>query len=105
MALASQMKAVAAQKACHLAREIVPVTIPPKKGNPVVVSQDEHPRETSLETLEKLKPIVRPDGTMTAGNSSIKDGGADTQLPADLGHGQARFNVFERKHDLTISES
>jgi acetyl-CoA acyltransferase len=83
MALASQMKAVAAQKAGHLAREIVPVTIPQKKGDPVVVSQDEHPRETSLETLEKLKPIVRPDGTITAGNSSGVNDGACALLLAD----------------------
>ena len=83
MALASQRKAVAAQKAGHLAREIVPVTIPQKKGDPVVVSQDEHPRETSLETLEKLKPIVRPDGTITAGNSSGVNDGACALLLAD----------------------
>jgi len=83
MALASQMKAVAAQKAGHLAREIVPVTIPQKKGDPVVVSQDEHPRETSLETLAKLKPIVRPDGTITAGNSSGVNDGACALLLAD----------------------
>lgn len=83
MALASQMKAVAAQKAGHLAREIVPVTIPQKKGDPVVVSQDEHPRETSLETLARLKPIVRPDGTVTAGNSSGVNDGACALLLAD----------------------
>lgn len=83
MALASQMKAVAAQKAGHLAREIVPVTIPQKKGDPVLVSQDEHPRETSLETLARLKPIVRPDGTVTAGNSSGVNDGACALLLAD----------------------
>ena len=83
MALASQMKAVAAQKAGHLAREIVPVTIPQKKGDPVLVSQDEHPSETSLETLARLKPIVRPDGTVTAGNSSGVNDGACALLLAD----------------------
>ena len=83
MALASQMKAVAAQKAGHLAREIVPVTIPQKKGDPVLVSQDEHPRETSFETLARLKPIVRPDGTVTAGNSSGVNDGACALLLAD----------------------
>ncbi|MEY4153586.1 MAG: Beta-ketoadipyl-CoA thiolase [Pseudomonadota bacterium] len=75
MALASQMKAVAAQKAGHLAREITAVTIPQKKGDAIVVDQDEHPRETSLETLAKLKGVVRPDGTVTAGNASgVNDG-------------------------------
>ncbi|MFO1278745.1 MAG: 3-oxoadipyl-CoA thiolase [Burkholderiaceae bacterium] len=83
MALASQMKAVAAQKAGHLAREICPVTIPQKKGDPVVVSQDEHPRETSLEALARLKGVVRPDGTVTAGNASGVNDGACALLLAD----------------------
>jgi len=75
MALASQMKAVAAQKAGHLAREITAVTIPQKKGDAIVVDQDEHPRETSMESLAKLKGVVRPDGTVTAGNASgVNDG-------------------------------
>jgi 3-oxoadipyl-CoA thiolase len=75
MALASQMKAVAAQKAGHLAREIIAVTIPQKKGDAIVVDQDEHPRETSMESLAKLKGVVRPDGTVTAGNASgVNDG-------------------------------
>ena len=63
MALASQMKAVAAQKAGFFDAEITPVTIAQKKGDPIVVSRDEHPRETSLEALAKLKGVVRPDGT------------------------------------------
>jgi len=75
MALASQMKAVAAQKAGHLAREITAVTIPQKKGDAMVVDKDEHPRETSMESLAKLKGVVRPDGTVTAGNASgVNDG-------------------------------
>ena len=75
MALANQMKAVAAQKAGHLAREITAVTIPQKKGDAIVVDQDEHPRETSMESLAKLKGVVRPDGTVTAGNASgVNDG-------------------------------
>jgi 3-oxoadipyl-CoA thiolase len=75
MALASQTKAVAAQKAGHLAREITTVTIPQKKGDAIVVSQDEHPRETSMESLAKLKGVLRPDGTVTAGNASgVNDG-------------------------------
>lgn len=82
MALASQLKAVAAQEAGHLGREIVPVTIPQKKGDPVVVDKDEHPRQTSLEALAKLKGVVRPDGTVTAGNASGVNDGACALLLA-----------------------
>jgi len=75
MALASQLKAVAAQKSGFFAGEITPVTIAQKKGDPLVVDKDEHPRETSLESLAKLKGVVRPDGTVTAGNASgVNDG-------------------------------
>jgi 3-oxoadipyl-CoA thiolase len=82
MALASQMKAVAAQKAGFFDAEIVPVTIPQKKGEAIVVSKDEHPRETSLEALAKLKGVVRPDGTVTAGNASGVNDGACALLLA-----------------------
>ncbi len=75
MALASQLKAVAAQKRGFFDSEITPVTIAQKKGDAIIVSKDEHPRDTSLEALAKLKPIVRPDGTVTAGNASgVNDG-------------------------------
>ncbi len=75
MALASQLKAVAAQKSGFFDGEITPVTIAQKKGDPIIVSKDEHPRDTSMEVLAKLKPIVRPDGTVTAGNASgVNDG-------------------------------
>jgi acetyl-CoA C-acetyltransferase len=83
MALASQLKAVAAQKAGFFDAEIVPVTLPQKKGDPVVVAKDEHPRETSLEALAKLKGVVRPDGTVTAGNASGVNDGACALLLAD----------------------
>jgi acetyl-CoA acyltransferase len=83
MALNSQMRAVAAQKAGHLAREIIAVSIPQKKGDVVVVDTDEHPRETSLEALARLKPIVRPDGSVTAGNASGVNDGACALLLAD----------------------
>ncbi|MDO5693593.1 MAG: 3-oxoadipyl-CoA thiolase [Pseudomonadota bacterium] len=83
MALASQLKAVAAQKAGHLAREITPVTIPQRKGDPVVVDTDEHPRETSLEKLSQLKGVVRPDGSVTAGNASGVNDGSCALLLAD----------------------
>jgi acetyl-CoA acyltransferase len=93
MALASQMRAVAAQKAGHLAREITPVTIAQKKGDALIVDQDEHPRETSLEVLAKLKPIVRPDGTVTAGNASGVNDGACALLLAS--------EASAAKHGLT----
>jgi len=83
MALRSQLNAVAAQQAGHLVREIVPVTIPQKKGEAIVVSQDEHLRETSLEALARLKGVVRPDGTVTAGNASGVNDGACALLLAD----------------------
>ncbi|KVN86803.1 3-oxoadipyl-CoA thiolase [Burkholderia ubonensis] len=76
-ALRSQQKAARAQQDGTLAEEIVAVTIPQKKGDPLVVSRDEHPRETSLDALAKLKGVVRPDGTVTAGNASgVNDGAA-----------------------------
>ena len=83
MALASQRKAVAAQKAGFFDTEITPVSVPQRKGDPVVVAQDEHPRETSLEALAKLKGVVRPDGTVTAGNASGVNDGACALLLAD----------------------
>jgi acetyl-CoA C-acetyltransferase len=83
MALASQLKAVAAQKSGFFDAEITPVTVPQKKGEAVVVGKDEHPRETSLEALAKLKPIVTADGTVTAGNASGVNDGACALLLAD----------------------
>jgi 3-oxoadipyl-CoA thiolase len=84
MALASQMKAVAAQQAGVFDSEITPVTIPQKKGDAIVVSKDEHPRATSLETLAKLKGVVRPDGTVTAGNASgVNDGACAILLASE----------------------
>ncbi|MEN9538472.1 MAG: hypothetical protein RLZZ126_707 [Pseudomonadota bacterium] len=82
MALASQMKAVAAQKSGFFDAELTPVTIPQKKGDPIVVAKDEHPRETSLEALGKLKGVVRPDGSVTAGNASGVNDGACALLIA-----------------------
>ena len=74
-ALRSQAKASAAQKNGRLAKEIVPVTIAAKKGDAIVVDRDEHPRETSMEALGRLKGVVKPDGTVTPGNASgINDG-------------------------------
>ena len=92
-ALRSQNRALAAQAANLFAREIVPVTIPAKKGDPVVVSQDEHPRATSLEQLAKLKPIVREGGSVTAGNASgVNDGSCATIVASE---------AAAKKHGLT----
>lgn len=75
MAYASQAKAIAAQAAGFFDSEIVPVSISQKKGDPIIFAKDEHPRATTLEVLAQLKGIVRPDGSVTAGNSSgVNDG-------------------------------
>ena len=92
-AVASQNKAAAAQAAGILAQEIVPVVIPQKKGDPITVSQDEHPRATSVEALAKLKGVVRPDGTVTAGNASGVNDGACALLIANA--------EMAAKHGLT----
>jgi acetyl-CoA C-acetyltransferase len=83
MALRSQLNALRAQRDGFLAREITPVSIAQKKGDPVHVAQDEHPRETSLEALARLKGVVRPEGTVTAGNASGVNDGACALLLAD----------------------
>jgi 3-oxoadipyl-CoA thiolase len=93
MALASQKKAVAAQQAGFFDAEITPVTIAQKKGDAIVVSKDEHPRDTSLEALTKLKGVVKPDGSVTAGNASGVNDGSCALLLA--GEGAAR------RHGLT----
>ena len=83
-AVASQNKAAAAQQNGTLAQEITPVSIAQKKGEAIIVSQDEHPRSTSVEALAKLKPIVRPDGSVTAGNASgINDGACALLLASE----------------------
>jgi acetyl-CoA C-acetyltransferase len=83
MAFASQRKALAAQSSGFFDAEITPVTIARKKGDPLVVTRDEHPRETSMEALAALKGVVRPDGTVTAGNASGVNDGACALLLAD----------------------
>jgi 3-oxoadipyl-CoA thiolase len=93
MALASQMKAVTAQKAGYFDAEICPVTIPQKKGDAIVVSKDEHPRETTMESLAKLKGVVKPEGTVTAGNASgVNDGACAILLASE---------AEAKKHGLT----
>ena len=92
-ALRSQEKAAVAQASGRLAAEIVAVTIPQKKGEPLVFDRDEHPRATSLEALAKLKPVVRADGTVTAGNASGLNDGAAAMLVAS--------EAAARRHGLT----
>jgi acetyl-CoA acyltransferase len=76
-ALRSQQRAAAAQVSGRFGREIVPVTIPQRKGDPLVIEKDEHPRETSMEALAKLPTPFRKNGTVTAGNASgVNDGAA-----------------------------
>ncbi|CAJ0712720.1 Beta-ketoadipyl-CoA thiolase [Ralstonia edaphis] len=82
-ALRSQASAARAQEDGTLAHEITPVTIPQKKGDAIVVSRDEHPRATTMEALAKLKGVVRPDGTVTAGNASGVNDGACALLLAN----------------------
>jgi 3-oxoadipyl-CoA thiolase len=93
MALASQQRALAAQAAGHLAREITVVQVAQKKGDAVHVALDEHPRATSLEALARLKGVVRPDGTVTAGNASGVNDGACALLLAS--------EDAARRHHLT----
>jgi len=92
-ALASQEKASAAIASGRMAAEIVPVTIPQRKGEALVFAHDEHPRATSLDALARLKPVVRPDGTVTAGNASGLNDGAAAILVAS--------ETAATKHGLT----
>ena len=101
-AVRSQQKASRAQKDGTLAQEIVPVSIAQKKGDPVLVSQDEHPRETSMEALARLKGVVRPDGTVTAGNASGVNDGAAALLLADEDSAR-RFGLVPRARVLGIA--
>jgi acetyl-CoA acetyltransferase family protein len=101
-ALRSQQKAARAQRDGTLAQEIVAVTVPQKKGDPLVVSHDEHPRETSLEALAKLKGVVRADGTVTAGNASGVNDGAAALLLANEAIAQ-RFGLTPRARVLGVA--
>jgi 3-oxoadipyl-CoA thiolase len=91
----SQLKTAEAQKNGALAGEIVPVAVPQKKGDPVIVDTDEHPRLTSLEKLASLKPVYRDNGTVTAGNASgINDGAAALIVASE--EAIKRFNLVPR---------
>ena len=101
-ALRSQMRAAAAQKSGFFDAEIVPVSIPSRKGDPVIVSRDEHPRETTIEALAKLKGVVRPDGTVTAGNASgVNDGSAAMIIASEAA--VKRFGLTPRARLLSMA--
>ena len=103
-ALASQLKAVAAQKSSFFDGEITPVTIPQKKGEPVLVAKDEHPRATSLEALAQLKGVVRPDGTVTAGNASgVNDGSCALILASEAA--AARHGLKPRARVMAMASA
>jgi 3-oxoadipyl-CoA thiolase len=104
MALASQRKAVAAQQAGFFDPEITPVTIAQKKGEATVVAKDEHPRETSLEALARLKGIVRPDGTVTAGNASgVNDGACALLLASEAAAAQQGLTPRARVVGMAVA--
>jgi acetyl-CoA C-acetyltransferase len=92
-ALRSQQRAARAQADGTLAQEIVAVNVPQKKGETIAIDRDEHPRETTLETLAKLKGVVRPDGSVTAGNASGVNDGACALIIAN--------EEAARRHGLT----
>jgi 3-oxoadipyl-CoA thiolase len=97
MALASQERALAAQAAGFFDVEITPVTIAQKKGEPLLVTRDEHPRKTSLEALAKLKGVVRSDGSVTAGNASgVNDGACALLLASERAAAREGLNPAAR---------
>lgn len=97
-ALGSQLKAAKAIEDGRFADEIVPVSVPQRRGDPLVVDTDEHPRANStIEGLEKLRPIVRKDGTVTAGNASgINDGACALLLASDEAVGSHNLQPIAR---------
>ncbi|EON14660.1 MULTISPECIES: 3-oxoadipyl-CoA thiolase [Pandoraea] len=101
-AVHSQEKAARAQANGTLAEEITPVSIAQKKGEAIVVDRDEHPRATSMEALARLKGVVRPDGTVTAGNASGVNDGACALLLADEANA-ARFGLTPRARILGMA--
>ncbi|HKJ52338.1 MAG TPA: 3-oxoadipyl-CoA thiolase [Gammaproteobacteria bacterium] len=89
MALRSQQNTARARQSGFFTGEITPVSVPQRKGDPVLVEDDEHPRETSLEALAKLRPIVCADGTVTAGNASgVNDGACALLLASEIAAGR-----------------
>jgi 3-oxoadipyl-CoA thiolase len=101
-ALRSQQRTTAAIAAGRLAEEIMPVSVAQKKGDPIIVSMDEHPRETTIEALAKLKGVVRPDGTITAGNASGINDGACALLLAS-GEAVKKYRLTPRAQVLATA--
>ncbi|AJC16027.1 3-oxoadipyl-CoA thiolase [Pandoraea sputorum] len=101
-AVRSQEKAARAQANGTLAEEITPVSIAQKKGEAIIVDRDEHPRATSMEALARLKGVVRPDGTVTAGNASGVNDGACALLLADEASA-ARYGLTPRARVLGMA--
>ncbi len=101
-ALNSQLRTAKAQQAGLFSDEIIAVTLPQRKGDPIVFSQDEHPRMTSLEALAKLKGVVRPDGSVTAGNASgVNDGSCALLLASDAGI--AQFDLMPKARIVAVA--
>jgi len=104
MALRSQQNTARAQQSGFFDAEIAPVSVPQRKADPVIVDTDEHPRETSLEALAKLRPIVRPDGSVTAGNASGINDGACALLLADEATAR-QYNLTPRARVLGMASA
>ena len=101
-ALSSQLRTAQAQKNGVFQQEIIPVTLPQRKDDSVIFSQDEHPRVTSLEALAKLKGVVRADGSVTAGNASgVNDGSCALLLASDTGI--AQFGLTPKAHIVAVA--
>lgn len=103
-ALASQEKAARAQASGRMAREIVPVSVPQRKGDPIAFTADEHPRSTSMEALARLKPVVGPDGTVTAGNASGLNDGSAAMLVASE-NAAARHGLLPRARVVAMASA
>lgn len=104
MALASQTKALAAQRNGRLAQEIVAVEVPQKKGEAIQVTQDEHPRAVTPEQLAKLRGVVKPDGSVTAGNASgVNDGACALLMASDQGVKQHGLQPMARVVGMAVA--
>ena len=103
-ALRSQQRALAAQAAGRFDIEIVAVTLAQKKGDPVIVTKDEHPRDTSLESLARLQPIVKPGGSVTAGNASGVNDGSCALLIANADSAK-RFGLVPKARIIAMASA
>lgn len=103
-ALRSQQRWIAAQEAGFFEREIIPVAIPRKKDNPLIFNVDEHPRLSGIEVLSHLKGVVRPDGTVTAGNASgVNDGACAVLIASSFAADQ--YKLHKRARILGMATS